>query len=299
MPASLSLAQQIALLEKKRAVLSGLMQLIISLEQLRAGLEAVLLLGGNAAALSAQEQRSLEVIRQRVSNLEDHALRLAVQQLDKQVSGELEQLITLSLSLADDLRLDMSQLSQLNQHANSFNRNARTLIAMRALLNQRGEVLPPLQFPLPKAEIAQRLQQFDNHEQQVRQQAVEHIEGMRTDISVMLANPACSEAQQQTFTALNQALSDNLQHIREGRSLTELPMPIDDFEVSGGTQKTPAPQPAAVEEAPAASAEIVTDTAPEDSPNAEISPPGLIRRIGRWLNSPWNQGWKSNDKPPQ
>ena len=296
MPAPLSFAQQVALLEKKRAVLSGLTQLIISLEQLRAGLEAVLLLGGNAMALSTQELRSIEVVRQRVISLSDEALHKAVNQLDRQVSGELEQLIAISVQLADDLRIEVAQLSALNQQANTFNRNARTLIAMRVLLGKRGEPLQPLQFPLPKSAIEQRLQQVDAHEQSVRQQAVEHIEGMRADISLMLSNPACSEAQQATFSELNQALTDNLQHIQAGLSLTELPMPIDDIEVGGSTTSKPTQAPAAEQIAVPAEPELSDATAAEPS---VASKPGVLRRLGRWLNSPLNEDWKSTKKPPQ
>jgi len=65
---SLAFSQQVALLEKKRAVLLGLLRLTETLQQLRVALTSVLQLGGAAgAAPSDSDLRAFEVIRQRVA----------------------------------------------------------------------------------------------------------------------------------------------------------------------------------------------------------------------------------------
>ncbi len=141
MSAASSLAAQIALIEKKRAVLLGLTQLVISLERLHTSLEAVLLLGGSRLQLSTAELRSVEVIRQRVRNLSDAELRAAVFNLDGLVSDSLLNLSRLALQLVDDPQVRLDQLESIHPQVNTFNRNARTAIALRALLAKRGEVV--------------------------------------------------------------------------------------------------------------------------------------------------------------
>ena len=284
MPAASSLAAQIALIEKKRAVLLGLTRLVISLERLHSSLEAVLLLGGSRLQLSTSELRSVEVIRQRVRNLSDAELRAAVFNLDGLVSDSLLNLSRLALQLVDDPQVQLDQLESIHPQVNTFNRNARTAIALRALLAKRGEVVAALHLPLPRLAIQQRLQQVDAREQVIRQQVCSHITGMRGDVVQLLANPACSGAQRAMYQALDQSLAENLAHIQAGLSLSELPVAIEDIEVA--------------EAAPAHgddSREAALSAAPVPSVTSEASEKeqaGLLPRVRDWLNAPWNSGRK-------
>lgn len=284
MSAASSLAAQIALIEKKRAVLLGLTQLVISLERLHASLEAVLLLGGNRQQLSEAELRSVEVIRQRVSNLSDAELRAAVFNLDGLVSDSLLNLSRLALQLVDDPQVRLDQLESIHPQVNTFNRNARTAIALRALLAKRGEVVVALHLPLPRLAIQQRLQQVDAREQVIRQQVCSHITGMRADVAQLLTHPACSDAQRAMYQALDQSLAENLAHIQAGHSLSELPVAIENIEVA---ETAPVRNEDSREAAlPAAPVPPVTREAPlkEEA--------GLLPRVRDWLNAPWNSGRK-------
>lgn len=280
MSAASSLAAQIALIEKKRAVLLGLTQLVISLERLHASLEAVLLLGGNRQQLTEAELRSVEIIRQRVASLSDSELRAAVLNLDGLVSDSLLNLSRLALQLVDDPLVRLDQLESIHPQVNTFNRNARTAIALRALLAKRGEVVAALHLPLPRLAIQQRLQQVDAREQVIRQRVVEHINEMRCDIAQVLNNPECSSAQRTMYEVLDQSLADNLAHIQAGLSLSELPVMIEDIEVVEADHM-------AVQE----SQPVDVPDAPKLTPDA--GSPGLVRRVRDWLNAPWNSGsWR-------
>ena len=284
MSAASSLAAQIALIEKKRAVLLGLTQLVISLERLHTSLEAVLLLGGSRLQLSTAELRSVEVIRQRVRNLSDAELRAAVFNLDGLVSDSLLNLSRLALQLVDDPQVRLDQLESIHPQVNTFNRNARTAIALRALLAKRGEVVAALHLPLPRLAIQQRLQQVDAREQVIRQQVCSHVAGMRGDVAQLLANPACSAAQRAMYEVLDQSLAENLAHIQAGLSLSELPVAIEDIEVAEAAPARSEDSRAA--ELPAAPVPLETHEAPlkEDA--------GLLPRVRDWLNAPWNSGRK-------
>lgn len=280
MSAASSLAAQIALIEKKRAVLLGLTQLVISLERLHASLEAVLLLGGNRQQLTEAELRSVEIIRQRVASLSDSELRAAVLNLDGLVSDSLLNLSRLALQLVDDPLVRLDQLESIHPQVNTFNRNARTAIALRALLAKRGEVVAALHLPLPRLAIQQRLQQVDAREQVIRQRVVEHINEMRCDIAQVLNNPECSAAQRTMYEVLDQSLADNLAHIQAGLSLSELPVMIEDIEVVEADHM-------AVQE----SQPVDVPDAPKLTPDA--GSPGFVRRVRDWLNAPWNSGsWR-------
>lgn len=284
MSAASSLAAQIALIEKKRAVLLGLTQLVISLERLHTSLEAVLLLGGSRLQLSTAELRSVEVIRQRVRNLSDAELRAAVFNLDGLVSDSLLNLSRLALQLVDDPQVRLDQLESIHPQVNTFNRNARTAIALRALLAKRGEVVAALHLPLPRLAIQQRLQQVDAREQVIRQQVCSHITGMRDDVAQLLANPACSATQRAMYQALDQSLAENLAHIQAGLSLSELPVAIEDIEVA---EAAPVRSEDSREAAlPAAPVPSETNEVPEKEGA------GLLPRVRDWLNAPWNSGRK-------
>lgn len=291
---SLSLTQQVALLEKKRAVLHGLTQVVISLERLRSALEAVLLLGGDREQLSESERRSVELIYERVRTLSDEALRQAIDSLDGLVRDSLQRLCALALELVDDVSARLDELERIHPQVNTFNRNARTAIALRVLLARRGQRLEPLALPLPHAEIAARLRQVDAQERQIRERVCRHVVDMRVDLAQLLANPACSPAQLQMFAELDASLTGNLEHILAGHSLAELPVSIEAVEVDRQQEQT--------ESKPAASeppeAERGADTGPQEV--GEAAPqlsgekrPGVLLRVRDWLSEPWN-GPKKN-----
>ncbi len=295
---SLAFSQQVALLEKKRAVLLGLLRLTETLQQLRVALSSVLQLGGAAgAAPSDSDLRAFEVIRQRVADLSSAELRQAIEQLDGKVRDSLAQISTMALQLVDDARASLSDLELIHPRVNGFNRFARTNIAMRVLLEQRGESLPALQFELPREAIAQRLARVEEKEQGICRALVAHIQDMRGDLALMLGNPHCAESQTQFYQVLDQALAANLAHIEAGLSLSELPMPIESIEVEGGGSvehaDSPVAEPVGTAEAEtAASASPLPDVAPDPLPA-----PGLLGRLRRWLSSPVEVRWRDLQPP--
>ncbi len=299
MPGSSSINQLVTLLEMKRAVLRSLVQLVIVLEKLRNSIEAVMLFGGNPAQLSPAELNAIDVIRQRVENHSNEELRAAINNLDQLVNDTLDELSKLALELADDPDVSEAELEAFHPRVNMFNRNARTAIALRALLAQRGIVLPPIAFSLPQEAISERLQKVEQREQKVRAKVETHVESMQQDIITLLENPACPAAQREIFQAMQQSLADNLAHIRAGLSLADLPMPIEDIEEenqvftpSASTEKA---QPRiAASEQPAAPA---TTSVPQPGEAQTKSTAGLIPRIRGWLNSPWDSSWKIGGKP--
>jgi len=291
---ALPFSQQVLLLEKKRAVLQGLVQLTGALEQLRSGLQAMLQLGGGGQAqLSLGDMRAFETIRARVAALSDGELRASINALDQRVQQSLEQMCQLALQLVDDARTSVPDLEQIQPRVNEFNRFARTAIAMRVLLERRGQAIAPLQLPLPQREIEQRLRKVSEKEQGMTQALVSHIQDMRSDLAQMLENPACSASQQQFYQVLDQALAANLSHIEAGLSLSELPMPIDSIEVGEQPQRGETPAQPELEPEPESESE------PEpagpvlaDAPAPTHEPLGFVPRLKAWLHSPWHVGWK-------
>lgn len=298
MSGSMSITQQISALQMKRGILRSLVNLVISLEQLRVAVEAVMLSGGDPQQLSAAELHSIDVIRQRVAQHSNEELQSAIDSLDRLVNDTLQELTRLAIELADDPRINPVELEAFHPRVNMFNRNARTSIALRALLAQRGIHLPAIVFNLPQEAISERLQKIEAREQQVRHKVEAHVEGMLQDITALLQNPSCAPSQQSIFLAMQQSLAENLAHIRAGLSLTDLPIPIDEIEAenevftpSASTEKA---QPREVAGQPPANAVQATPQATADGSSA--TPPGLIPRVRQWLNSPWNSSWKIGGK---
>jgi len=310
---SLTFNQQVALLEKKRAVLLGLIRLTEALDQLRIALQGALQLGiGGPIQLSLADMRSFEKIRKRVAGLSVAEMHSGIQHLDQRVHHGLAEISQLALQLVDDAQASLLDLEQINPHLHEFNRLARTSIAMRVLLARRGRSLPPLQFELPRGEIEQRLAGVEQKEQSIGQTLVRHIGGMRNDLALILGNPACVESQRQFYRQMDQALAADLAHIEAGRSLSALPMPIESIEVAGdqpgataasATAAPAAAEPAAASEAAprAPAADLPASASPlavahADTPSAAA--PGFIGRLKTWLNSPWDVGWKDVSKTP-
>ena len=292
MSASPTLVQQVAQLELKRTVLRGLLQLVLTLEQLRHAIEAVMLSGASPMQLSLSDLRSIEVIRQRVAGHSNEQLRLAIESLDQLVADALQEVSRLALALADQPHASVAALEAFDPRVNMFNRNARTAIALRALLAKRGELLPPARLNLPQEAIHARLQQVEVHEQRVRERVARHIHGMGEDLARMLANPACTAQQAAVFQAMRTSLADNLKHVRSGLSLSDLPMPIDTIDFEADVDADPSASGDAEQPVPGAAAGQVIAPG-EVSPGVAPAASGrLLSRLKRWLNTPSHVSWR-------
>lgn len=304
-----TLAQQITQLELKRTVLRGLLQLVLTLEQLRQAIEAVMLSGASPMQLSLSDLRSIEVIRQRVAGHSNEQLRMAIESLDQLAADALQEVSLQALALADQPHASVAALAAFDPRVNMFNRNARTAIALRALLARRGELLPPARLNLPQEAIHARLQQVEAHEQRVRERVAQHILGMDEDLARMLANPACTTQQAAVFEAMRGSLADNLKHVRSGLCLSDLPMPIDtiDFEAdvdADADADAHASGDTALLASLLAPGEAAGPVIAADQVSPAVAPAGsgrLFSRLKRWLNTPSHVAWRDlpdeRDKP--
>ncbi|MDG9667998.1 hypothetical protein ONV78_09665 [Hahella sp. CR1] len=304
---SASITKQISVLEKKRSALLRLVRATSSLEKLRQSFQAVLQLGATKMTLSTSALKSFESLGRKVRNLPDSEVKVRLGNLDDHVQSNLGRVTEMALQLVDAEEAIDEKFEEINLVVGDFSRYARTSIAMRVLLERRGVKIAPLKISLPVEDIKRRLSRVCEQEKSCRKQAEEQIVSMHEDIGVMLSNPTCTGMQRQVLEAVDTALMDNLEHIQAGKSLADLPTPIEEIELEtprpGAVTKTAEEKESAQEKEQAAKSREAPPHPPEKAkkPSAKQAaqpesspkrPSGVMGRFLEWLNTPWSVGWK-------
>ncbi len=327
-----NLAQELRFLERKRQALLRVVRLTASLEKLRQGYEAMLHLGQKDHPLPINAVKLFEQLGRKVRNLSDTDIKLRLNGLDKLVLKSQLQVSNAVAELTDPKCSDL-QLETVSQQIRDFQRLAHTDIALRVLVERRRIEIPPLKLSLPIDELKTKISEVTHQERHCRVKVSERINAMRVDLQRIIHSGLCSEAQKSLLGAMDDALKENIAHINAGKSIEDLPTPVEDFELETVANyqiepASPLPQPI-VEEPSATSATHATipqksqsrmeesqtansgkpsgtstrQTTTETSelaskPKAAAKPArtGLVERFKIWLSTPWEVSWKDTDK---
>lgn len=158
-------------------------------------------------------------------------------------------------------------------------------------------------------ELKEKLKNLTLRELKIRNNALNEIETMMHDIDQAL-NSDYGQSMQKMLADIKQGLFENLAHIKSGKSLFELPMPIENIELSEANmvtyEYTELPRmddyPIKTEEVASALPEFGKSSEKKSKPKQDQrtstlkKPKGVWQRFVYWLNSPWEVKWKDTDK---
>lgn len=223
---------------QRRVALERVVQSAQAVEYLRRGLRAALLLKGTPRQIAEQAGdwplRAEHAVRVQPSR--DLLRRL--EQLDRQVRGQAERILTFAHgeeellaafgALDETGRVEVEQVLKLLA---GFRRDAEMAVTLRLLLRERGVAVHPLRLALPPAETRERVARLRARERLCRRQVYQHVQALRQDLERLLVNDGLATAARHSVGVACQGLEDDLEHLQRGGSVDHLPVPLDVVEL--------------------------------------------------------------------
>ncbi|BES70583.1 hypothetical protein RE428_16010 [Marinobacter nanhaiticus D15-8W] len=270
-----------------------------SIEGLKRGIEDMLAQGEPAADSDPEATQFIEGLGRKVRNMSDAEVALRLEKLDLRMHGLFSRMMPLIEWIsAGEARVDDRMLAEASNDIDALKRMSRTALALRGMLARRGLSIPAFRLPLDRAKLQKKLFAIAREEQQARREVIQQVRAMGNDVRMLLERTDLSAAMRQLLEQLQTGLLANLEHLRAGHGVAELPLPIETADF--GIALPEADQASSEEDEPVVvkptSSSTVTggSQAPvEATPDSDKpSLPGMFRSVWLWFKSPWEVSWR-------
>lgn len=303
-------------LEKRRSLIEKLLSIARSIESLKGSLEALVLHNQASDQIPDVFFAFIGSLGKKIKNLSDAEIALRLATLEKKTNFKFDNIRTLIEQInsgTDALPLFEHSETLLDD----FRRQTQTSLALRCLLKKRGVKVKEYSLPISGIELKEKLKKISQKELEVRENAVKEIKTLMHDIDCALSGDH-GRAMQTMLTDIKQALLANLTHIQAGKSLFELPTPMENIVLTEDClesyEYTLLPEqaddavdtdknvqsPTEKDEAIAQKVQSVEKTAERVEVKQQITaseePKGIWQRFVVWLNTPWKVKWKHTKK---
>ncbi|MET1077783.1 MAG: hypothetical protein ABWY06_07160 [Pseudomonas sp.] len=289
-------ARMLQQLERRRVLLERLIFIAGSLETLKSGLESLVDLTGDPTSATPMNV-TVEALDRKLLAMEGPEIRLRLVNLDRELQSQFAQVQLLLEQLEQGETDQQVQLEHARYLIDAFHRCARTALALRWLLRQRGQVVDELQLPYERENLLRQLKGLTTQERAARHQVIGEIQDLAYDLDRLLNDPGLRPPMHELLGQLRVGLADNLLHLFNGGSVEHLPLSVEliDFSQAQTLVQLPLLE---VTEMPDSIEPAAVEPAPPVEP--EHPPLGFGQRLRLWLSTPWQVGWKDirRDKKP-
>jgi hypothetical protein len=295
------IGQQLDQISRKRQALEQLLLLAHQLSRMQGGMGMLQQMLKPSQA-PGRKATALEQLCDALAPRSTDELRRQLAALDELIARELSSVVVLSrLTRAEFIQryceskgaADAAAL--LEKQLEEFRRNSQTNVAVRYVLHGRGIQLKAAELPISQEAVAQRLEALRTEEQQCREQLTQQARELLVDIEAAIANPDCSAAELARQMAGKLRIEGTLKMLEQGRSLEDLPRELtgDDAPILAAMAR---PAVEADNAARLAQPAAPRAAAKQTKPLEPEKPLGFWKKFKRWLNTPWETGWKDIDK---
>jgi hypothetical protein len=282
------------LLTRKR-LLEEMFSAADRVEQLHAGLDAAVQMGKPSRMLSKSALKVYAGLSEAVKGKPIKKLKELLAQLEGRMSANIQQVMRYAEQETGD-SLDEALESSAIQQINEFRRTSKTALALRLLLNERGEKTEPIGLPVEPEELRKQVTQVAKKEQEARVKVEKEIVSIRDDSTTLLKTPGLPDAVKDMLQTTVAQMEQNLEHVRSGKGFDTLPHPMEVLEAGEVAQlEEMAESLPVIEVEELVVEEVHIEAVPESKP-AGSKKRGVGSQLNNWLNSSWDVSWKDAAK---
>ncbi|MDP3846621.1 MAG: hypothetical protein Q8R10_09385 [Pseudomonas sp.] len=233
---------------------------------------------------------TIDTLGRKVLNMSGAEVKLRLNNLDAKLNAQFRQVHPLLEQLEDGSAEKETPLENAQELIEAFRRYAQTALALRVLLQRRGQTPSELRLPFERETLVRQLQGLTEREQAARRQVIDELQAMARDLDRLLSNPGLNPAMQALLIRLRMGLAENLAHLLGGQSIENLPLPVEMIDF-GETQASN--HPARADEAE--EAQPATTSTPQPKGSAEATAEARRRfwpSLWAWINAPWGVTWQ-------
>lgn len=185
-------ADELALINKKRAALKKLVKLTAMLSRLHQGLQSVILMGNPTSYIPEKTINNFKALTDKLAGQSTEKLQHTLTNTDIKINRDMKLVVELSqqneAELTDQINSKNSSLldSNVEEYVADFKKNAQTSIALRIALKSRNEPVKPLVFPVPDKLITNQIHELDEKESACRKKIQNSMETIDHDIGNLI-----------------------------------------------------------------------------------------------------------------
>lgn len=283
-------------IRERKALLASLLGILRFMEGLQGGLEAMQAISDPAQKFPKSLLQFVGGLDARLTSQESPKLKDYLASIERLLKQDMTQVLQIAgadrrVSPRPEDRPPEEMTPEEARLVDDFRRRALTVIALRILLKKRGEPVSAALLPVPVDMIEETLQKLEQSRCEHTERALGESIVLKRDVEVQLQNQRIPDPVRQHLEEMRDGLRQNISHLRAGKPVSELPMPMESSQAedvpwltSGGAgemEKAPEVQAPAAEAA--AEAEPTKPDQPASAPEqaaADAQLPGKEKKRG-------------------
>ncbi len=285
----LNISEELVALEQKKSALEKVMKIARTLEQLRYGLEAVVLLGKPTASISHQAMHIFEALSEKIRIQPTNKIQQTVKKLDALISNNLNAIMELArpeneAELHEQCAADHELAGHIDKLIQDYRKNAQTAVALRVVLREGGEPTAPIKWSVSTDSIRTQITQLSDQENRYRKKVKSEIITLQHDALVVANNENLPQTTRDSAAHMHRMLQKDLEHLNAGKDIASMPFFVEVVELQ--------------ESAPAKPQE--TGDAQHATVEHEVSTPkhkpGFMQKLWRWGTTPPSVTWQDIER---
>ena len=284
-----NISQELSVLEEKKHALEKVYKIARSVEHLRHGLEAIVLLGKPTASISKQALHVYESLSDKIKILPTMKIQQTIAKLDTIISQNLNTVLKAAnpeapTNLPEDGHTTPIPQQNLDSLIDGYRKNAQTAVALRVVLRERGVPTKPINWPVSGDLLTQRLNELRIKEKTCRKKIDAEIVKLKNDAELIIQNTNQPQAARDAAARMHIMLHKDLEHIRAGKDIADMPYFVEVVVVQEE------------QEQPKAAPESLHNpvTIPSASPKSRRK--NIMQKFWLWVTTPLSVKWKDIDK---
>ncbi len=274
-------------LQKRRLALEKLIAVTNDLEQMKNGLNSVLLLDNISYNIPDEIQNFLTMLSEQMKDSPTDMVKEVLRSLDHKVLKSLSQvfnktLIEISQDEIEEKQIDFSD--DLSSEIEEFKKDSQTAIGLRLLLKERGQPIPPFRCIVPMNSIKDRIVTLKMKEKVYRNNITSEIDDMLKNFSFLMVDTNLSDQIRSQIQTVIDDLLTKKNHIKSGKELTDMSMIVESVELVSEKEQ-------------------INENIQTKKPKPEVQhaskkkksvkkPNNFFTRIKLWTNTSWKVSWK-------
>ncbi len=218
----------------RKAVLHGIIGIVRYMERLHDSLEAVLVLGESADNVPANVYFFLESMDEHLKAQTSPKLRVYLERLETLIKNDLGRIV--ELSEADPRPNPGGSAAgpdpDLFEVVDTFRRRAQTTVSLRVLLRKRGEPVGVVVLPVQEDVLRKSLDSLDKRKGAEEEKVLAQTRVLLAEVNEILAHTPPEGGAQRSLLEMRRELEADLAHLEAGKSVADLPYPVDNTEAT-------------------------------------------------------------------
>ena len=280
---------QCQLIEKKRQMLASLIRVAQGVNKHTQGLEDVLLLAKPSQTYPPKIDQYITILEKKTASLNEEQLSQQAKKYDNRCKVLINTLLKAVEQTQKQIEenQDIESFSEeIQQQLHDFKNMTQTAVGLRAILQKRGIILPPVHFGFPQEWVAEQIDSLQETNRALRSRIKTLALEMIIDVKCMLKRENLSPVLRDGLTYVESSMQENLNHLKSGGNIDKLPYEFESLSI------TSIPESRFQPESEHESKEKEED---EEKVIPGKKPLSFINKIKLWLSSSWKTRWRDLD----